>query len=200
MMDLGWNFSAALVSIDSGPIELLAGDPVAAERELRQDYDALSQMGEKNYIGTTAAFLAEALYRQGRDDEAATFAEFSRATAAEDDLAGQYLWRQVLAKVLARHGSMDEAARLAKEAVALAAQSDDPTDQANTFADLAEVHHLAGRDDDAEEALRQALERHEAKGNIPGARAVREQIVAWSGGGAPDLEGVGAAGRAVESV
>jgi class 3 adenylate cyclase/tetratricopeptide (TPR) repeat protein len=200
MMDLGWNFSAALVSIDSGPIELLAGDPVAAERELRQDYDALAQMGEKNYIGTTAAFLAEALYRQGRDDEAATFAEFSRETAAEDDLAGQYLWRQVLAKVLARHASLEEATRLATEAVGLAAQSDDPTDQANALADLAEIHHMAGLDDEAIEALRQALERHEAKGNIPGARAVRDQIVALSGDASDDLEGVGAAGRAAEKV
>ena len=69
--DLGWRFDAALTSaIASGPVELIAGDLVAAERELRRDYEALSAMGERNYISTTKAFLAEALYRQGRDEEA----------------------------------------------------------------------------------------------------------------------------------
>ncbi len=34
--ELGLRFDAALISIDSGPVELLAGDPVAAEAELRQ--------------------------------------------------------------------------------------------------------------------------------------------------------------------
>ncbi len=200
MMDLGWNFSAALVSIDSGPIELLAGDPVAAERELRQDYEALAQMGEKNYIGTTAAFLAEALYRQGRDDEAATFARFSKDTAADDDLAGQYLWRQVLAKVMARGGELAEGTRLATEAVALTAQSDDPTDQANALTDLAEIHQLVGRTADAVDALHQALERHEAKGNIPGARSVRAVIVALSSEESAGLDGAELAGRTAGSV
>ena len=177
LTELGWNFNAALVSIDSGPIELLAGDPVAAERELRQDYETLMKMGEKNYIGTTAAYLAEALHRQGRDDEAATFATFSQETAAADDLAGQYLWRQVQAKVLARRGEIEEAIRLATEAVELTDQSDDPTDQANALVDLAEIHRLAGRIDDAAAALREALERHAAKGNIPAVRSVRAQIL-----------------------
>ena len=33
----GWNFFAALVSLDSGQVELRAGDLAAAERELRRD-------------------------------------------------------------------------------------------------------------------------------------------------------------------
>ena len=41
---------AALTSIDSGVVELLADDPVAAERELRRDYETLERMGERNYI------------------------------------------------------------------------------------------------------------------------------------------------------
>ena len=64
--ELGWRFDAALTSaVASGPVELIAGDAAAAEAELRRDYDALAAMGERNYISTTAAFLAEALYRRG---------------------------------------------------------------------------------------------------------------------------------------
>jgi ATP/maltotriose-dependent transcriptional regulator MalT len=183
LLELGWNFNAALVSIDSGPIELLADDPVAAERELRQDYETLTQMGERNYIGTTAAYLAEALYRQDRLEEAGVLAAFSEETAAEDDLAGQYLWRQVKAKLLARGGDLEGGARLAAEAVALTERSDDPTDQANALVDLADVHELAGRTPEAIEALRHALERHEAKGNVPAIRTVRARIVALSSDG-----------------
>ena len=68
--ELGWRFHAALTSLDSGAVEMLAGDPVAAERELRMDYETLNEMGERDYMPTTAALLAEALYEQGRFDDA----------------------------------------------------------------------------------------------------------------------------------
>ena len=48
--ELGLRFDASTISIDSGLVELLAGDPVAAEAELRKDYEALDAMGERNYI------------------------------------------------------------------------------------------------------------------------------------------------------
>jgi tetratricopeptide (TPR) repeat protein len=150
---------------------------------LRADRTPGGRCGERNYIGTIAAYLAEALYRQDRREEAGVFADFSKETAAEDDLAGQYLWRQVKAKLLARGGDLEGGARLAAEAVALTERSDDPTDQANALADLADVHELAGRTPEAIEALRQALERHEAKGNVPAIRSVRARIVALSSNG-----------------
>ena len=44
--ELGLRFDASTISIDSGLVELLAGDLVAAEAELR-DYEALDAMGEE---------------------------------------------------------------------------------------------------------------------------------------------------------
>ncbi|MEP6808258.1 MAG: adenylate/guanylate cyclase domain-containing protein, partial [Chloroflexota bacterium] len=84
--ELGWTFQAALTSIDSGPIEMLAGDPAAAEAELRRDYETLDRLGERNYISTVAAYLGEALYRQGQYQDADTFVAFSAKVAAPDDL------------------------------------------------------------------------------------------------------------------
>ena len=105
--ELGWRFDAALTSaVASGAVELIAGDAVAAEAELRRDHEALAAMGERNYISTTAAFLAEALYRQGRDEEAFRMTEESEQIAAADDVATQYLWRSVRAKLLARRGEL----------------------------------------------------------------------------------------------
>ena len=65
LLELGWHFDAALVSINLGPIELLADAPDAAAAAPRTDYDILRAMGEQNYISTTAAFFGEAVRRQG---------------------------------------------------------------------------------------------------------------------------------------
>jgi hypothetical protein len=46
--EFGYLFSAALTSLDSAAIELLAGDLAAAESELRTDYRRLEEMGERN--------------------------------------------------------------------------------------------------------------------------------------------------------
>ena len=108
------------------PVELIAGDALAAEAELRRDHEALAAMGERNYISTTAAFLAEALYRQGRDEEALRMTEESEQIADADDVATQYLWRSVRAKLLARQGQFDAAETMGREAIAIIATAQDP--------------------------------------------------------------------------
>ncbi|TML75146.1 MAG: zinc-ribbon domain-containing protein, partial [Actinobacteria bacterium] len=90
--ELGLTLQAALISLVSGPIETAAGDLAAAEAELRRDYEALDAMGERNYISTTAACLADVLYRQRRYDESMGFTEISEKIAASDDLTSQFMW------------------------------------------------------------------------------------------------------------
>jgi class 3 adenylate cyclase/tetratricopeptide (TPR) repeat protein len=175
--ELGWNFDAAMTSIESGPIELLAGDPAAAEAELRRDYEALDAMGDRNYISTVAAYLAEAVLRQGRDDEAEALATFSASTAAPDDLGTQVLWRNAQATISARRGEVENAERLAREAVSLAETSDDITTLGDALANLAAVLGLAGRHAEAEETLAQAIALYERKGNLAAIRLARERAV-----------------------
>jgi class 3 adenylate cyclase/tetratricopeptide (TPR) repeat protein len=164
--ELGWRFDAALTSaIASGPVELIAGDVEAAERELRRDHEALAAMGERNYISTTAAFLAEALYRQSRDDEAQAMTEESEEIAADDDVATQYLWRSVRAKLLARRGFHAEAEKLALEAIRIIDAAQDPDSQGYARLDLAEVLRMADRLPEASDAAAAAAARFEAKAN-----------------------------------
>ena len=59
--DLGLEFRRAARSLVGGEIETLAGDPAAAERELRRGYDTLERMGERGLRSTLAAFLARAI-------------------------------------------------------------------------------------------------------------------------------------------
>ena len=186
--ELGWTFIAALGSIVSGPVEMLAGDPVAAEAELRRDYGSLDRLGDRNYISTVAGYLAEALYRQGRYDESGTLAAFSAEVAAPDDLATQVLWRGVSAKLLARQGRLEEAERVGREAVELSRREDDPIDQANALMDLGEVLRMAGRHDRAALVGAEALRLYEQKGNLVSAATARQVL-------AKGLEGPTPAGR-----
>ena len=117
--DLGLTLNAA-TSHNEALIEMLAGDPAAAETSLRSGFEALKQMGEQAFLSTTAAFLARAVFAQGRVDEAEELAQLSAQLAAPGDLLTQVLWRGVQARVLARRGRLEDAEALAREAVALA--------------------------------------------------------------------------------
>jgi tetratricopeptide (TPR) repeat protein len=186
---LGWRFDAALTSaIASGPVELIAGDAEAAEAELRRDYETLAAMGERNYISTTAAFLAEALYREGRDEEAMVMTEQSEEIAADDDVATQYLWRSVRAKLVARLGRFSEAEALAREAIRIIEAAQDPDSQGYAYIDLAEVLRMAGRPGEAVQAADESAARFDLKANTESAaraRRLRAEIETESAAGRP---------------
>jgi len=171
--EFGMKLRAALTSINSGPVELLAGDPVAAEAELRRDYDALESLGEKNYISTTAALLADALSEQGRDDEAETFTRISQEIAAPDDILTQYLWRCVRGKVLARRGAFEDAEAIVREGLDIIRAAEEPDSQGNALLTLAMVLRAAGREDEAVVAAEEAAELFDRKGSTVSAARVR---------------------------
>ena len=174
--ELGWTFLAAQTSFDSGPVEMLAGDLAAAEAELRRDFDALDRMGETNYISTTAAFLAEVLYRQGDLEGAEEHTRISEELAAHDDVSSQFRWRTVRGKILASRGDVAEGEKLAREAVAMIQASDDLNSQGEALIDLAEVLRLGGRTPEATDAAREALALFEAKGNTVSAALARATV------------------------
>jgi tetratricopeptide (TPR) repeat protein len=178
--EFGWNLFAALTSIDSGSVELLARDPVAAESELRRDFETLDAMGERNYIATTAAYLAFALLLQGKYDEADTFVTFSEETAAPDDLTPQFLWRQFRARLLSIDDKHDDAIALALRAVELTDQTEETESQGNSRLDLAHVYARAGRIIDAQTAFREAQERFERKGIVVLVDDVQQRLDAIS--------------------
>ncbi len=172
--DFGYRFFAALTSLISGPVEVLAGDLDAAERELRGDYETLERMGERNYISTTAGMLADVLYRQGRYPESAEFADVCKEIASGDDVPSQFLWRCVQAKLLARSGQQERADELIAEATELIGGTDWLAWQGQGFMDLAEVRQLTGRTADALDALERARSCFAAKGDIAAVKQVAD--------------------------
>ena len=77
----------------SGAVELLAGDPAAAEREFRAGLATLEAIGEKGNLSTVAAYLAEALAAQEKDGEALEYAALSERTASDFDVTSHVAWR-----------------------------------------------------------------------------------------------------------
>lgn len=141
--ELGIKLRMATRRTISGEIELLADDPVAAELELRWGYERLVEMGERADLPAIAAQLAEALYRQGRFEEAEHFARESEQ-AHTGGGTGPSRARSVRAKVLAQRGQFDAADALAREAVALV-DEERLNVHGDVLLDRAQTLELAGR-------------------------------------------------------
>jgi predicted ATPase len=179
--DLGLRLMAqAAISLAYGAIGLLAADYRAAGMELRAGLDALEEMGERGYGSSVAAFLAQALYGQGRLDEADDLARRAQANASPDDLWSQVLSRGTRAKVCASHGKHEEAERHAREAVGLAAPTDALDLHANALVDLADTLALAGRNEEAAACVADALGLYERKGNDVSAQRARARLAGTS--------------------
>ena len=173
--ELGRTLGSA-VSHHAAMVELLAGDPVAAERLLRQGYAALEEMGEKPVLSTTAAFLGQALLAQGRHEEAGRWAELSAEQAHEDDMHSQSMWRAVHASVSSARGEATDAERYAREALAFAERTDDTNTIADAHALLGGVLALRRDTEAARAELSRAVELYERKGNLVGADRVRAEL------------------------
>jgi tetratricopeptide (TPR) repeat protein len=173
--ELGLSLNSA-VSHHTAMVELLAGDPIAAEQCLQKGFDVLEEMGDRALLSTTAAFLGEALLAQDRDDEAERYAGLSAELAADDDVLTQAVWRDVKAALLARRGGLAEAERMARQAVALAEPTDFLNHRAETLVVLATVLDRQERTEAAQEALVAALGLYERKGNVVAAGRVRAAL------------------------
>jgi class 3 adenylate cyclase/tetratricopeptide (TPR) repeat protein len=165
----------------TGSAELMAGDPVAAEREFRYGYEGLEKMGETGVRSTSAAYLAESLYQQGRYAEAESYAAVCRETSSPDDAMSQVGWRIVGARLAARRGRPEEGERLAREAVELAEPTDSVDQQGDAWSALAETLLLAGKPSEAASSFEEALRRYELRGNIPAAAKARGRLAALGG-------------------
>ena len=140
----------------------------AAEAELRAGYEPSNASATSAISSSLAPDLGDAIYEQGRYDEALRAAEFAEGITIEGDVDAEVGWRQLRAKALARRGRLEEAEALALEAVQLAAATDYIELHALALMSLAEVLGLAGRKPEAAAAVREALDLYRRKGNVVG--------------------------------
>jgi class 3 adenylate cyclase/tetratricopeptide (TPR) repeat protein len=172
--EIGGGLLAASTALDSSGVEMLAGDPAAAERELRRDYEVLDRMGERYLLSTMAGLLSQALVAQGRYDEAAGMCERAEEMSGEDDIESQVLVRSVRAELHLHAGRTTEAAAAIASAAKLLRGADAPMVMADVLVVSARVEAAGGETPAAGTRLRQAAELYRAKGNIVAERRTVE--------------------------
>ena len=159
-------WEAGPVTQAAGVVELLAGDAAAAETVLQTGAHKLREMGEAGWLSTALAWLAEAVYLQGRADQAYQHSEESEHLAGGGDVLSRVLWRSVRARVLADRGQTADAERLSREAVTLADDTDSLALQADARLGLTHVLRLLGRSGPAERTLAEAIDLYQRKGAV----------------------------------
>ena len=174
--ELGHTSGLAAHRLLSGSVELLLGDPYAAELELRSGCEQLEAMGETGILSSLVAFLAEALLLQNRLEEALHSTKVSEGASSADDVASNAGWRATRAKLLARGGQWAAAIALAHEAVALAETTDHLNLQGDALRALGDVLRVRGEPEAAAAALRGAADRYERKGNKASLAAVAVEL------------------------
>ena len=155
-------------------IELLAGDYAAAERVVRPWLTELEQMGERGYRSSLVAWLALAVYEQGRLEEAERLTIEAQESASTTDIWTQSIAFGTRAKVLAARGEGEQAEELARRGVALVESSDSLDLRGAALADLAEVLLTLGSEEWRSRA-EEAAELFERKGNVAAGRASRRR-------------------------
>jgi DNA-binding SARP family transcriptional activator len=171
--ELGQVTASAHTGIVSGGIELLVGDHEAAEIAFRACCEACVRFEDWATVASRAGELADVLYLLGRYAEAEEWVGLARTHSGPDDRDAESTWRGVEARLAARRGAFDDAHRLAAEALAIVEQTDTLNHRAKLLLDQAEVFRLAGRDPEALEAVRRAVQLYEQKGNVAAAAQAR---------------------------
>ncbi len=173
LRELGRWESAAFTQQMLGWVELMSGNPMEAERLMRKATEELEAMGSE-WGGVLWSIRAQALYELGRYDEAEAAAV--RRSSQFGDLSTDVMARAVRAMVMARRGRFGEAEALVRVALLDMDTSDFPSERADVRMALAEVLSLAGRNDEAASAIREAISFYEGKGNVVQVRAATAKL------------------------
>ena len=175
--ELGLSYMAQWSQRSLGRLELVAGEPVAAERALRRSYDLLSEMGLNSSLGEAAIPLAQALHGQGRAAEAERFLEAVKEEWASGDVSIEAPRLALRAKLLAAQGWHEHASRVADRALRLVRRTDWACLQADILLVHSEVMRMGEREGEAVTSLREALRIARSKGYEAVARDAERLLV-----------------------
>jgi predicted ATPase/DNA-binding SARP family transcriptional activator/class 3 adenylate cyclase len=166
----GAKVALAESAVPAAIMGLIIGDPAAAERYARAGYEAWRAMGERGeYVGDMAMLLTDALYEQGRFDEAQQLIDQVNAESSSSTVSSTQLTE---AKLLARRGQFAAARQLLGRAEALLPPTSLPYLQTEMLLARSEVERLAGAPGQAAASLRAALRIYEdLRATTPAGRA-----------------------------
>ena len=174
--DLRLDLMAAYLALLVALAEMLAGDPVAAERAVHDAEAMVSGPGDRWYQGMVNVDLAQTLIAQGREGDAIAMVERIDAVPAPCDCEWAIKRNLARAWVAGRAGDHAGALAEAQAAATAAERTSLVIVRADAQRALARALRGAGRSDEAAAALRAALALDERKGNLVAAAATRRQL------------------------
>ncbi len=179
-LDAGLVVTAAGMAQRLAFVERRAGGADVEERiepHVRESFEELERLGDRSFLPTVALDLAQCVMRQGRVDEAGALCDLARERTIPDDTINFLYLDSTEAHLAAGEGRLEDAERLARRSLELA----DTTDffgarGMRARGSLAEILALCGKRDEAAAVASEGVAIHEAKGDVTGAAAVREQL------------------------
>jgi DNA-binding SARP family transcriptional activator len=161
---VGLSVTVAALQMYSGWIELMAETPGRAVPGMRDAYELLERVGDRNRRAMTAAILGRLLFFHGAVPEAERYLKISEEFASSDDVGAQTVWRGTRARLLVTAGDQLSAKALADSAVDAASPTDDILVRADALVDRAVVLSAMNRDEAAARDLQGATALLESKG------------------------------------
>jgi class 3 adenylate cyclase/tetratricopeptide (TPR) repeat protein len=177
LAELGLNQRLAGGRVRLADVELLAGEPKAAEHELMTAFDALESSGDRSGAIAIAADLAHVLYVQGRFAEAERWAALGRNVLESNDVMTRVVGLAIDARLAAHANRHVEAEALARRAVEISAPTDALNVRAAALLALAEVLRAVQSHAEARSATETAVGLYERKGNVAAAAQVHASRV-----------------------
>jgi tetratricopeptide (TPR) repeat protein len=171
--ELGLELARAALTQIGVPLELSAGDAVAAEQEARKGADILARFGSAM---VQAPLIGEALHAQGRFEEAADALAGATLDSGPRIAQWQVRLRIVEARLAVVLDGPGDAVEIAQAGVALADRTEDINLRGDALATLAGALVAGGRGDEAAEATDAARAHYEAKENLAAAATLAASV------------------------
>ncbi|HET6815831.1 MAG TPA: adenylate/guanylate cyclase domain-containing protein [Mycobacteriales bacterium] len=178
--DRGQWLAAAIAGQCAWQIAMASGDVQAAVDAGRQSCAELDRMGERGFMSTNAAQLAEALAALGHDEEAQEWVERSLELGEDDDAVTQAQARLVRALLRARGGDARAARLDVDHALSITEGMQAPQTQGEAALLAASVFSTLGDVEAAEDQLRRAVQLFTAKGAVVYAARATEALASMA--------------------
>ena len=179
--DLRLDLMAAYLALLVALAEQLAGDPVAAERAVRDAEARVSGPGDRWYQAMVNVDLAQTILAQGREADARAVLAQIDAVPAPCDVEWVIKRHTARAWVAMRAGDHAGAVAEARAGVLVAGPTSLLLVRADSQRMLARVLRAADRGEEAASAAREALALDERKGNLVAAAATRRLLAELGG-------------------
>jgi tetratricopeptide (TPR) repeat protein len=161
-------------------IEELAGAFDEQARILREGLDRWETLfGEVNPM--LASMLAQALIELGDAPSAQSYVDAARGSGEATHPHIEHLWQEAQARIFAQQGRYEEAEQAARRAVEILRPMEFTWQVANSHMTLAIVLNSRGSQEEAQEAMGEALARYQSKGIHPCIERATQLLERWNG-------------------